>query len=117
MKKFQPTRDDRGWVIDPFGSNPWWTSLAAALPALLAVILIFMDQQITAVIVNRKENKLKVKIQTDNFVYNYHQNFENYPETCRFCDSIQNTDRICVQLQSNEQFLNMPFSTFMCLSK
>jgi len=35
--------------------------LAALLPALLATILIFMDQQITAVIVNRKENKLKVK--------------------------------------------------------
>jgi hypothetical protein len=33
---------------------------AALLPALLATILIFMDQQITAVIVNRKENKLKV---------------------------------------------------------
>jgi len=29
-------------------------------PALLAMILIFMDQQITAVIVNRKENKLLV---------------------------------------------------------
>lgn len=35
--------------------------LAAALPALLVTILIFMDQQITAVIVNRKEHKLKVK--------------------------------------------------------
>lgn len=30
------------------------------IPALLATILIFMDQQITAVIINRKENKLKV---------------------------------------------------------
>ena len=29
------------------------------VPALLASILIFMDQQITAVIVNRKEHKLK----------------------------------------------------------
>ena len=34
--------------------------LAAAIPALLVTILIFMDQQITAVIVNRKEHKLKV---------------------------------------------------------
>ena len=33
---------------------------AALLTALLATILIFMDQQITAVIINRKENKLKV---------------------------------------------------------
>ncbi|XP_064646373.1 sodium bicarbonate cotransporter 3-like isoform X2 [Lineus longissimus] len=58
-KEFRPTRSDRDWFIHPFGPNPWWTSLAAILPALLAVILIFMDQQITAVIVNRKENKLK----------------------------------------------------------
>ncbi|XP_033629654.1 sodium bicarbonate cotransporter 3-like isoform X1 [Asterias rubens] len=57
---FKPTSDARsGWLIPPFGRNPWWTALAAFLPALLALILIFMDQQITAVIVNRKENKLK----------------------------------------------------------
>ena len=37
--------------------------LAAGLPAIVAVILIFMDQQITAVIVNRKENKLRVCLQ------------------------------------------------------
>lgn len=37
--------------------------LASALPALLVTILIFMDQQITAVIVNRKEHKLKVGAQ------------------------------------------------------
>ena len=30
------------------------------MPALLATILLFMDQQITAVIVNRKEHKLNV---------------------------------------------------------
>ena len=48
-------------MISPLGPNPWWTLLAAAVPALLCTILIFMDQQITAVIVNRKENKLKVR--------------------------------------------------------
>ncbi|XP_067326328.1 sodium bicarbonate cotransporter 3 isoform X8 [Anolis sagrei] len=58
-EKFEPTRNDRGWLIDPLGSNPWWTLLIAALPALLCTILIFMDQQITAVIINRKEHKLK----------------------------------------------------------
>lgn len=58
--KFQPTRSDRGWLINPISDkNPWWLALAAALPAVLSVILIFLDQQITAVIVNRKENKLK----------------------------------------------------------
>ncbi|XP_032541370.1 sodium bicarbonate cotransporter 3 isoform X4 [Chiroxiphia lanceolata] len=58
-EKFEPTRKDRGWFIDPLGSNPWWTLLVAAVPALLCTILIFMDQQITAVIINRKEHKLK----------------------------------------------------------
>ena len=56
---FKPTRDDRGWVINPF-ENPAWCIGASLIPALLATILIFMDQQITAVIVNRKENLLKV---------------------------------------------------------
>ncbi|XP_077176021.1 sodium-driven chloride bicarbonate exchanger isoform X1 [Paroedura picta] len=56
---FKPTRDDRGWFVTPLGPNPWWTVLAAGIPALLCTILIFMDQQITAVIINRKEHKLK----------------------------------------------------------
>ncbi|XP_033628875.1 sodium bicarbonate cotransporter 3-like [Asterias rubens] len=56
--QFQPTRPDRGWLV-PFFVNPWWTYFAAIVPALLCGILIFMDQQITAVIVNRRENKLK----------------------------------------------------------
>uniref|UniRef100_A0A4X1W7H6 Anion exchange protein n=1 Tax=Sus scrofa TaxID=9823 RepID=A0A4X1W7H6_PIG len=55
----KPTRPDRGWFVAPFGKNPWWVYLASILPALLVTILIFMDQQITAVIVNRKENKLR----------------------------------------------------------
>ncbi|XP_030368173.1 sodium bicarbonate cotransporter 3 isoform X2 [Strigops habroptila] len=58
-EKFEPTLKDRGWFMDPLGSNPWWTLLIAAVPALLCTILIFMDQQITAVIINRKEHKLK----------------------------------------------------------
>lgn len=56
---FKPTLDGRGWFIAPFNNNPVWTALLAVFPALLGTILIFMDQQITAVIVNRKENKLK----------------------------------------------------------
>ncbi|KAF0024329.1 hypothetical protein F2P81_023131 [Scophthalmus maximus] len=51
--------ENRGWLMDPLGENPWWTLLVAALPAMLCTILIFMDQQITAVIINRKEHKLK----------------------------------------------------------
>ncbi|RWS31538.1 sodium bicarbonate cotransporter 3-like isoform X9 [Leptotrombidium deliense] len=50
---FKPTSPEREWLVPPFGKNsenPWWSALLAFLPALLAVILIFMDQQITAVI-------------------------------------------------------------------
>ncbi|XP_028836668.1 sodium bicarbonate cotransporter 3 isoform X9 [Denticeps clupeoides] len=57
--RFKPTSDKRGWFISPLDNNPPWTLLAAAIPALLCTILIFMDQQITAVIINRKEHKLK----------------------------------------------------------
>ncbi|XP_067244463.1 sodium-driven chloride bicarbonate exchanger isoform X5 [Chanodichthys erythropterus] len=57
--EFKPTRDDRGWFISPVGPNPWWTTIVTFVPALLCTILIFMDQQITAVIINRKEHKLK----------------------------------------------------------
>uniref|UniRef100_A0A3Q3QBP6 Anion exchange protein n=1 Tax=Monopterus albus TaxID=43700 RepID=A0A3Q3QBP6_MONAL len=57
--EIKPTRPDRGWLVMPFGKNPWWWCLASFVPALLVTILIFMDQQISAVIINRKENKLK----------------------------------------------------------
>ncbi|GFT59613.1 electroneutral sodium bicarbonate exchanger 1, partial [Trichonephila clavipes] len=58
-QSFKPTWSDRDWLIPFFGSNPWWSAAVATLPALLLTMLIFMDQQITAVIVNRKENNLK----------------------------------------------------------
>ncbi|CAG2104308.1 unnamed protein product [Medioppia subpectinata] len=58
--EFKPTRNDRGWIVPMFHeSNPWYILMLTPLPALLATILIFMDQQITAVIINRKEYKLK----------------------------------------------------------
>ncbi|XP_059102544.1 anion exchange protein 4 [Peromyscus eremicus] len=57
--EFKPTLPGRGWLVSPFGTNPWWLSVAAALPALLLSILIFMDQQITAVILNRAEYRLQ----------------------------------------------------------
>lgn len=56
--EFKPTLSERGWLISPF-KNPTWSCVVAVLPAILGTILIFMDQQITSVIVNRKENKLK----------------------------------------------------------
>ncbi|XP_076005468.1 solute carrier family 4 member 4a [Genypterus blacodes] len=57
--EFSPTSPKRGWFVPPFGGNPWWVYFISAVPALLVTILLFMDQQITAVIVNRKEHKLK----------------------------------------------------------
>lgn len=39
----------------------WWLGIVAVVPALLATILIFLDQQITAVIVNRKDHRLQVR--------------------------------------------------------
>ncbi len=47
--------------ISPLGNGlPLWAPIAAFIPALLATILLFMDQQITALIINRKDHKLKV---------------------------------------------------------
>ena len=58
-EKFAPTYHGRTWLVPILNGNPWWTIIAAVIPAVLATILIFMDQQITAVIVNRRENMLK----------------------------------------------------------
>lgn len=58
--ELKPTLPTRDWLIPPFTeNNPAWSTVAAVIPALLGTILIFMDQQITAVIINRKENKLR----------------------------------------------------------
>ncbi|NXM68028.1 S4A4 protein, partial [Serilophus lunatus] len=57
--ELKPTNPERGWIVFPFGANPWWFCLVSAVPAVLVTILIFMDQQITAVILNRKEYKLQ----------------------------------------------------------
>jgi sodium bicarbonate cotransporter 7 len=57
--KFEPTTPSRGWLISPFGKNSVASIFLAIIPALIATILVFMDQQITAVIINRKEFKMK----------------------------------------------------------
>ncbi|KAM5153116.1 anion exchange protein 3 [Mantella aurantiaca] len=52
----------RGWFIHPMGtSNPFplWMMFASAIPALLVFILIFMETQITTLIVSRKERCLQ----------------------------------------------------------
>ncbi|NXG74449.1 S4A4 protein, partial [Baryphthengus martii] len=57
--ELKPTNPARGWIVFPFGANPWWVCLVSVVPAVLVTILIFMDQQITAVILNRREYKLR----------------------------------------------------------
>ncbi|KRY66439.1 Electrogenic sodium bicarbonate cotransporter 1 [Trichinella pseudospiralis] len=56
--KFQPSFE-RSWYVDWTNVQHWWIGLICFLPAILLTILLVMDQQITAVIINRKENKLK----------------------------------------------------------
>ncbi|KAG8184123.1 hypothetical protein JTE90_008907 [Oedothorax gibbosus] len=56
---FKPSWSNRDWLVPFFGDNAWWSAIAAIIPALLLTMLVFMDQSITSVIVNRKENKLK----------------------------------------------------------
>ncbi|KAJ3592367.1 hypothetical protein NHX12_007494 [Muraenolepis orangiensis] len=51
----------RGWVISPFGDKkpfPPWMMGASIVPALLVFILIFMETQITSLIVSKKERRL-----------------------------------------------------------
>ncbi|XP_047187925.1 anion exchange protein 2a isoform X3 [Scophthalmus maximus] len=53
--------EKRGWLISPLGSDgqfPAWMMGASILPAILVFILIFMESQITALIVSKKERML-----------------------------------------------------------
>lgn len=54
-------RGCRGWLIHPLSVTYWWLAPAAVLPGVLGTILVFLDQQISTAIVNRKEHKLKVR--------------------------------------------------------
>ncbi|KAM5273387.1 band 3 anion transport protein [Ctenodactylus gundi] len=51
----------RGWIIHPLGLYshfPIWMMFASALPALLVFILIFLESQITTLIVSKPERKM-----------------------------------------------------------
>ncbi|KAG9476320.1 hypothetical protein GDO78_003074 [Eleutherodactylus coqui] len=53
--------EKRGWVMNPLGSEepfPIWMMFASVLPAMLVYILIFMETQITTLIISKKERKL-----------------------------------------------------------
>ncbi|XP_054080250.1 band 3 anion transport protein isoform X4 [Rissa tridactyla] len=51
----------RGWFINPMGNDnpfPIWMMFASVVPALLVFILIFLETQITTLIVSKPERKL-----------------------------------------------------------
>ncbi|KAM4028673.1 anion exchange protein 2 [Anomaloglossus baeobatrachus] len=53
--------EKRGWVMNPLGSVepfPVWMMFASVLPAILVYILIFMETQITTLIISKKERML-----------------------------------------------------------
>ncbi|XP_059585276.1 anion exchange protein 2 isoform X3 [Alligator mississippiensis] len=54
--------EKRGWVINPLGEKdpfPIWMMVASVLPAILVFILIFMETQITTLIISKKERMLQ----------------------------------------------------------
>ena len=86
--KFQPTREDRGWLVQPLGDGvKAWLPFAACIPAILAVILVFMDQQITALLVNRREHKLKVYLISSYIYCAEILTFICCRDWCRFVDN------------------------------
>ena len=54
---FRPTLE-RSWLVDPFVA-PGWVWFAAIGPAILAAVLVFLDQNITARLVNSRDHKLQ----------------------------------------------------------
>ncbi|MEM8864889.1 MAG: PTS sugar transporter subunit IIA [Planctomycetota bacterium] len=52
------TSTGRGWLVD-MGSAPTWVKFAAAGPAVLVTILIYLDQNITSRLVNSPDHKLQ----------------------------------------------------------
>ncbi|KAM4526956.1 solute carrier family 4 member 1b (Diego blood group) [Fundulus diaphanus] len=51
----------RGWLINPFGEHqsfPVWLMFASCIPALLVFILIFLESQITTLIISKPERKM-----------------------------------------------------------
>ncbi len=51
------TTSGRAWVVDLFAA-PMWVRFAASGPALLVTVLVFLDQNITARIVNSPDHRL-----------------------------------------------------------
>lgn len=52
------TTSGRAWIVNPL-DTPIWARWAAALPAALVTILVYLDQNITVRLVNSPDHKLK----------------------------------------------------------
>ena len=53
-----PEGDPKPWIVD-LGAVPSWVKLGSALPAMLATVLVYLSQNITARLVNSPQNKLE----------------------------------------------------------
>ncbi|CAK9798177.1 Anion exchange protein 2 [Anthophora quadrimaculata] len=57
-----PTLPGRNWLVSPAGIQkpiPLWMAMACIVPALLVYILVFMETQISELIIDKKERKLR----------------------------------------------------------
>ncbi|XP_054012182.1 band 3 anion exchange protein isoform X4 [Hylaeus anthracinus] len=57
-----PTQPGRSWLVSPVGLHkpiPLWMAMACIVPALLVYILVFMETQISELIIDKKERKLR----------------------------------------------------------
>ena len=55
---FQPTDETRSWLVD-LTATPMWARFAAIGPAILVAVLVYVDQNITARLVNSPDHKLQ----------------------------------------------------------
>ncbi|MEL6895424.1 MAG: sodium bicarbonate transporter family protein, partial [Planctomycetota bacterium] len=56
--KIGPTIVGRSWIVNPFDA-PRWVWFAASVPGLLGAVLVYLDQNITARLVNSPDNQLR----------------------------------------------------------
>jgi len=52
------TTSGRPWLIDPFDA-PMWVRLSTVVPAVLLTVLVYLDQNITARLINSPDHKLQ----------------------------------------------------------
>lgn len=59
ITEMKPTlHEKRGWIMDPMGIHVGWM-FAAVIPAVFVSILLFMETELTGIVMNKKENNLK----------------------------------------------------------